>query len=184
MSYLPEWNQEVIGYATKYLARNAWRVHCLELDDMLQEAYILFMLIQNRYDYQSPSHFMAMWKRVLHNEVWWWATCHSPLTRGRSFAELPDKVAARIVDHRTSLDEQFEELKKQAPYSVRKLFEAADTKRRPRRKLRNGKRVSTADYLCKYAGVESKAPIGLRQLFESWLRRANIKMYEVVVDYK
>ncbi len=72
--YQPSFSDEVLGYAMNYLRRHEWRFRpVMDLDDALQEAYILFAKLSSRYEFVSASHFMAMFKWALHNEVWYWA---------------------------------------------------------------------------------------------------------------
>ena len=163
MPYEPEWTDEILGYTMKYLARHEWRVRPnMLVDDMLQEAYILFMRLVERYDFETPSHFMAMWKRSLHNEVWAWAHERSRLREER----VSEKVLNNIPEHHNTTAWESHEL--QASGYVRQLIQATRTRlRRPRRRRSDGTRLTTNEYLCRFAGISTKVP--LRRLFEMWL---------------
>ena len=164
--YDPKWNGEVVGYAVKYLANNAWRVtpeH--ELDDLFQESYLLFVRLQERYDFKTASHFMAMWKRCLVNMIGNMAavrTCRREVhLRGRW------KTMECRPDVSTEWDRHLDE----APEYVHRLVSEAEnrgTKRRCRfRRLSSGNRETTNEHLCRVANVPNEVP--LRRLFECWL---------------
>ncbi len=164
MAYEPNWADEVLGYAMRYLARQAWRVSPLmEIDDMLQESFVLFVKLIDRYEFESPSHFMAMWKRCLRNEVWMWANNRSKARQehmsDRLYRQLPAKRDNSMA---------WERHESTATGCVRKLIDATRSRiRRPRRRHADGRRLTTNEYLCRYAGVPSTVP--LRRLFDLWL---------------
>ncbi len=165
MPHDPQWTDEVLGYATKYLARHAWRVKPqMELDDMLQEAYILFMRLVERYDFATPSHFMAMWKRCLHNEVNNWAGRRTKMRH----EYVSDKMLNDLPDRGSDNDAAWDQYVSEASGCVGKLIAATKTRiRRPRRRRSDGTRLTTNEYLCRFAGVSPTVP--LRRLFEVWL---------------
>jgi hypothetical protein len=163
MSYQPEWSDEVLGWATKYLAKQVWRIRpMLELDDALQESYLLFLRLTERYDFESPQHFMAMWKRCLSNKVHGWAcertNMHQEHLSNKMLNDIPDRTNDALWEHHEA----------KATGYVRQLLRATRTRiRRPRRRHSDGTRLTTNEYLCRFAGISAKVP--LRRLFERWL---------------
>lgn len=71
LEYTPTWEGPVKQWATNFLRKNKWRcdpVH--ELDDLLQDAHIVFLKIKDRYpSVCAPQHFMALYKRALSNSI-------------------------------------------------------------------------------------------------------------------
>jgi len=169
MSYKPEFGDAVLAYAKKYLAKNAWRTRPeFELDDLLQEAYILFVRLVARYEFENPRHFMSMWKRALHNGVVNLARRRTrrgevSLEFGASIPARRDSLLAEI-DWNTDVAE--------APPLVKQLVSrvlgASGKGRKPSRtKLVGGGRETTNAFLCHRAGIRYDAR--LRPQFESWL---------------
>lgn len=169
MPYEPAWTDEVLGYATNFLAKHAWRVQpYLELDDLLQEAYLIFLQLVDRYDYRSPQHFMAMWKLALRNSMNDWSRQRSQRRQRYLTDEISAGLKAKDVDCQWD-EEKWEERVNAAPSAVQRLIGVvqAGTRRRPRRRSRDGHRLTTNQYLCRFAGVPEHTP--LRRLFERWL---------------
>jgi DNA-directed RNA polymerase specialized sigma24 family protein len=164
--YEPNWGDAILAYATKYLAKNAWRTSPLyELDDLLQEAYLLFVRLVERYEFVGPNHFMAMWKRSLHNLI---VNAAKFRTRRRE-QPLPENL--------TRLDRSFREvdwklLLEDAPPAVRQLVTSIEGHsaygRKPsHQKLAGGVRETTGAFLCRRAGLSYDGQF--RQQFENWL---------------
>ena len=163
LSFEPSFEGAVVGYAKNYLAKHVWRVQPLyELDDLLQEAFLLFVKLQDRYTFKSNKHFMGMWKRCLHN---WFVNLalHRTTRREESLVEdTPCSNVGKANDWYQHVSE--------APEPVKRLIDAVESrKRRPRRSKRTGNRETTNKYLCRIAGVKSTIP--LRTMFEKWLGR-------------
>jgi DNA-directed RNA polymerase specialized sigma24 family protein len=97
IDYTPDWEGAVLGYAVNYLSRHAWRVTPqMDLDDLLQEAYILFAELIERYDYENPRHFMGMWRRCLHN---WFVNLAQARTRHREVALRSDVMLSSTCNN-------------------------------------------------------------------------------------
>jgi hypothetical protein len=65
--YWPEWS-DVEGYAHAYARKHLWRVAIfMELDDLMQEAYLAFMETKARYAgaVDNPKWFMSLYKTAL-----------------------------------------------------------------------------------------------------------------------
>ena len=164
LSFEPSFEGAVVGYAKNYLIKNVWRVQPLyELDDLLQEAFLLFVGLQQRYTFKNDKHFMSMWKRCLHN---WFVNLALHRTRRRevAFTEEND-LCTSSVDKVAEWHQHVAE----APEPVKRLIDAVESrKRRPRRhSKRSGIRETTNTYLCRIAGVKSSVP--LRSMLMRWL---------------
>lgn len=169
MAYQPEWSDEVLGWATKYLAKQVWRIRPLmELDDALQEAYLLFIKLVERYDFTCPQHFMAMWKRCLTNQVHSWSSERTQMRQEHLSDKALNNIVSPAIFASRVIDTSWEQRISEATGYVRQLLEATTTRiRRPRRRRSDGTRLTTNEYLCRFAGVPDKIP--LRRLFECWL---------------
>jgi hypothetical protein len=162
--YTPEFGGKVYGYAVNFLSRNEWRVRPYwELDDLLQECYIFFVEWMLRYEYEDEVHFMSVWKMALSQALNDWS---SQANRRRCLQLDEDREEALKAKPLVST---WEERVESAPAAVRQLLEVVESKlrRRPRRIRPNGTRLSTNQYLCRYAGVPEETP--LRSMFETWL---------------
>jgi len=166
--YEPEWGDVMLKYAMKYLARNEWRVRPFyELDDLLQESYLLFLKLQQRYDFQNAKHFMAMWKICLRN---WLLDLAVIRTKRR---EVPLCTIDRVDDRpdRAAVDIEWEKRTATAPEPVRRLVEAVERGRGvPSLKFRRyhfGGREATNKHLCRIAGINPRVP--LRAVLDMWL---------------
>lgn len=75
LGWLPQWEGPVKGWARKFLLKNRWRCDpILELDDLLQDAYLQYLKVVNQYpSVREPAHFMALFQTTLRNEVNVWA---------------------------------------------------------------------------------------------------------------
>lgn len=63
--YVPEFKGPLEGWTVNHVARNYWRVASTqERDDVLQEAYVTFLKVRQRYalTVSEPKHFMALYK--------------------------------------------------------------------------------------------------------------------------
>lgn len=69
--YKPQYNGSIQGWAVRYSAANAWKVSAImELDDLLQESYMIFLKCKERYPaLEEAKHFMALYKRAFINHV-------------------------------------------------------------------------------------------------------------------
>jgi DNA-directed RNA polymerase specialized sigma24 family protein len=158
MGYQPEWTKEIETYTLKYLRLNEWRVRpFLELDDMLQEMYLVFLKASTR-EFQNPRHFRGYWKTCLHNRVNGWARQRTV----RGFVSPSGDEEVAVTDDCISWNHRVTN----AVGPVRRLLDAVGRKR-PKRRRPDGTRLTTNQYLCEYAGLPSDVP--LRELFEAWL---------------
>lgn len=66
-----QWKGSIEGWVVNYLSANAWRTQPEhDFDDLLQEAYILFMVCQERYTHVTEErHFFSLFRRALTNRV-------------------------------------------------------------------------------------------------------------------
>lgn len=91
--YLPTFEGPVQGYAANHIQANLWKVQPLyERDDMMQEAYLVFVRCAGKYPaLDTPQHFMSLFKMA-------W---------GRHIIDLAKKAsAARNCRSATMLDRE------------------------------------------------------------------------------
>jgi DNA-directed RNA polymerase specialized sigma24 family protein len=70
--FVPVWEGPIEQYAMKFALKSVWRVQPdADLDDIMQEARILFLRCSERYwpEVETPQHFMALFKMSLMNKV-------------------------------------------------------------------------------------------------------------------
>ena len=188
MCYNPEFGDTVFAYAKKYLLKHAWRTSPMyEIDDLLQEAFLLFAKLVDRYKFENPEHFMAMWKRVLHNMVVnialertrkpckslspgfirfgterqekWGYLCASEFLPSIDPEDKKSNEAFSAVDLKMQIAD--------APEKVRKLINRSMEKESYRRRKKSGERGTTGAFLCRRAGIGYDK--GFREQFENWL---------------
>jgi DNA-directed RNA polymerase specialized sigma24 family protein len=182
MCYNPEFGDTIFAYAKKYLLKNAWRTSPMyELDDLLQEAFLLFAKLVDRYKFETPEHFMAMWKRTLHNLVINIARerTRKPYVSLGCSQESSAKYSNDFCEHGGHFDPEDKkstdalvaiDLKMQiadAPEKVRQLINRSKEKAFYRRRKKSGERGTTGAFLCRRAGIEYDR--GFREQFENWL---------------
>lgn len=70
--FTPIWEGPIEGYATNYLSKNGWRAQGYSWEDLMQEAYLVFLECKERYSssgaeriVDTPQWFMALFKRCL-----------------------------------------------------------------------------------------------------------------------
>ncbi len=157
-----DWDRRIFGYARKYLARHVWRVgREMDLDDLLQDAYILFLKLQERYPDVSDRHFMALWKVSLRN---WMHNLAKRRTRRRE-----ESIGERDFSGTIESNLEWQEHRRIAPLPVKMLLWSVGTRKRdrPRMGCFIAGRETTNNYLCRMAGVPDSTP--LRDMFELWL---------------
>ena len=163
-----QWKGGIVGYAVNYLARNAWRVRGeMELDDMLQSAYLLFVKLQCRYPDASPQEFMGLWKASLRNWLNNMAFSAGAVARRRT---RTDGVEDAWEYDQGIADLEWRWQEEEAPPEVVKLLDAVADRKRSQKHLpvfESGKRETTNEFLCRLAKLPSSIP--LRAMFESWL---------------
>ena len=194
---------ELYGYAVRYLSRHVWRVRPeWELDDLLQESYLLLLRLQERYGDASPMRFMAIWKRSLRNWVNNLAgrrTAHREVALpciidGPSELDLNQgcRLQSRCERSRTMGYPKlvqaanchlpaWERHEQEAPGEVRQLLHQVHIgRKRPHRvERRTGRRLTTNEYLCRYAKVLPGIP--LRKMFNVWLEGFHTKIESEIV---
>jgi len=68
LRYRPVWSGAVSGYAVTYVKRNIWKLRGeYTFEDGLQEAYLVFLKLKQRYIVDNGAWFMALFKRSLSN---------------------------------------------------------------------------------------------------------------------
>jgi hypothetical protein len=67
----PEWEGAIKNWATSFIKKQQWRCDKIyEFEDLLQEAYVLFLKLAARYPrVVEPAHFMALFKTSLSNFI-------------------------------------------------------------------------------------------------------------------
>ena len=65
----PKWNDTPRQWAAKFIRRNQWRCDRIyEFDDLMQEAYLIFLKITQKYPRViEPHHFMGLYKMAVAN---------------------------------------------------------------------------------------------------------------------
>lgn len=71
LCWTPIWEGSVKGWAIKFIHTNKWRCDKIhEFDDLLQDAYLTFVKISEKYPRVSqPQHFMALFKSAVWNQM-------------------------------------------------------------------------------------------------------------------
>jgi len=69
--WVPQWHGDVETWASKFINANLWRCDkILSKEDLLQEAYIIFMKIFERYPRVSqPNHFISLFQTSFRNYI-------------------------------------------------------------------------------------------------------------------
>lgn len=69
--YLPRFKGPIEGWTVNYTHSQFWRIESLlEWEDVMQEAYIVFMRVSAKYPTtDTPQHFMALYKRAWANHI-------------------------------------------------------------------------------------------------------------------
>lgn len=69
--FTPKWNREYEGWTRKYLRAHRWRVEWMyDIDDLLQEAYLVFMHVSDVYPrVVDPPAFFALYRRAITNKI-------------------------------------------------------------------------------------------------------------------
>lgn len=119
--YKPKYNGPIQGWAVNYSAANAWKVSAImELDDLLQESYMIFLKCKARYPVlEEAKHFMALYKRAFTNHVTDLAELAS-----RSKDETDHDISVIHMTHcgETDNDGRLATLLRQAPREVQMVL--------------------------------------------------------------
>ncbi|MFA5262214.1 MAG: hypothetical protein WC378_00200 [Opitutaceae bacterium] len=159
----PEWDEAAYRYAIWYCRRQAWRVRReMDLDDLLQEAYVLFVSIRSRYPDVSEDNFLALWRSALHNRI-----VNIGGTRGAKCRRQTEPLESDPLIEEDEIEWRLHV--QDAPPEVRQLLDAVERRRwrLPRRNHADGRRETTNAYLCRLARLPAGTP--LRGMFEKWL---------------
>lgn len=63
MSYNPEFKGPIEGWVVNFLKTNYWRVAgSMPREDVMQEAYVVFLRVKRKYPKADAKHFMALFK--------------------------------------------------------------------------------------------------------------------------
>lgn len=175
------------AWLVRVAKKNYWRVaHHLELDDLLQDGFVVWHRVQQRYreEGRDHAHIINTFKRAYRNHL-------HDLSRARSKAPpelqlLDDELDADAyevhaprhrVEHLAPLEFGGQELAvalQQAPFRVRevlKLFndeQARESMRKPYRQRGDGSRETLNERLCRLAGFNA-ARVNLVDLLHSYL---------------
>ena len=174
MSFQPEWDDILHGYTVKYARQHVWRYKGrLELDDIVDEAFLVFCYCRDRYKYETGSHFMAIYKLALSQhtmdlgrKINRWEMSGGPSSQGDSEAVLegdddvePTSCFLDDYDHAAEVD-LILSLTDADPL-IQKLLVAAQGQihSRKRKRKRNGSRETENEALCRMAGVPAQTDL-------------------------
>jgi hypothetical protein len=166
---IPDWGtQSIVGYTQRYLLKNAWRARSeMDLDDLMQDAYLLYVKMQSRYGDDSPAIFMARWKRALYNRLYNHCSTGNAKGRRRTVSLRRQHNCGHVESG--YLEVEIREHRRRARAPIRCLFQELEL--RPQKQLRvpsDPRRLNK--YLCKLARLPDWMP--LYQLLESWVASA------------
>lgn len=101
--YQPRWSGVFEGWAKKWVRNHFWRVakHFQDQEDALQECAFLFYWARRKYAgrYDSPQHFMALYKTIVYRE---WIAFAADDRRLRVAEDYPEEL---MVTHELPLGE-------------------------------------------------------------------------------
>lgn len=71
LSWQPSWEGTAKSWAIGFISKNRWRCDRIhEFDDLLQDAYLTFLRICNKYPrVVGPAHFMTLYRMAMNNEM-------------------------------------------------------------------------------------------------------------------
>ena len=67
--FIPKWEGFVSSYSKSMVLKEYWRFKnsCYAVDDLMQEAYIVFLKCTQRYTISNTQHLLGIYKVMLHN---------------------------------------------------------------------------------------------------------------------
>ena len=69
-AWKPEWEGSVKAWTVKFAVANVWRVSpACDVDDLVQDGYVFFRMIEEVYPDAGPRNFMALYMRTFVNHV-------------------------------------------------------------------------------------------------------------------
>lgn len=69
-AWAPVWSDSIEIWSRKFIRRNLWRCDWLHsFEDLMQDAYMVFLYIGRSYPNVSPAQFMALYKRSMENKL-------------------------------------------------------------------------------------------------------------------
>ncbi len=159
LKFIPRFTGAIEGWATNYINKNYWRIEAQhDFDDLLQDAYLYFLICVNRYPYViEPAHFMALFKRCFINHINSLARQSSPIEAINILTLInPDNYGYLTV----LLNEAPEEIK----CLLRTIFDEkeASSFRAPCVRYKEGKknsrakRETTNEKFCRILGYDPK----------------------------
>lgn len=181
LDYYPTWEGAIEGYTINFVRSNLWRLDSnYERDDILQECYIKFLELVERYPrVVDPPHFMSLYKSAIRNHVFRLAErrparyeCSEASVssgnedEGRTVYEITADPKAnsqtQVVEIKMLLEQAPEPIKRLLPYLL------APSEERPvclRDDL--GRRETTNELWAHLAGVD--LTVDMRQMMNNWL---------------
>lgn len=123
--YKPAFKGPIEGWTVNYTKAQFWRVEAMmEWQDVMQEAYIVFMRVSAKYPVMdTPQHFMALYKRAWVNHV---TDLSNEATKLRALVgedpAEPDLGAVSMAIGDTDNDGVLGVKLRQAPDDVRKVL--------------------------------------------------------------
>lgn len=136
--YLPKWEGPIEKWAIQTALRNRWRVTPLyDLDDLIQEAIIVFLKCQAKYtSVTDPPHFMRLFQIALINRIT--TLANKRTKRGYGITEsLTDLTPAQARDSSGIAEVELEDLLESVQCGpIRELvIQLIKSEIKPRRKI-------------------------------------------------
>ena len=146
LGFEPEWNEDLVGWVISFAVRNEWRVAPVyDVDDLISEAYLVFVKCDERYLVTEPAHFATLFRRMFVNRV-----------HDIAWYQNEDcKAEVHHVEESLSFggDAEYKFLS-ELPDDIRRVVELlANPNHNEYRRYCGGRRETTNDFLCRLAGV-------------------------------
>lgn len=155
--HTPTWTNECEGWACNHVTRNAWKYETMTHDDLMNEAFLMFAYVRDKYETKTPAHFMSLFKLAVTQHL---LDLAARVTRGRMLTspeeaglEMEEFVLDRFDD---LADAELKMDMGEADSLLVLLLERSSTYRGSRkRRVREGKRETANDVLSRIAGVRA-----------------------------
>jgi len=168
MSYRPDWGEDAFRYAAAFFMKHAVRRlrPYYDVDDLLQDSYLLFVTLCDRYQFLNRNHFIHYWRKSLSRML----INMDIAIKKRPTCPLPSHD---IASRKSSSVEEID--LSDAPVGVKMLVRGALRGRswRRRKSSKHKVRQTTNEFLCRIAGIPPTIP--LRQIFDAWLAGDNFR---------
>ena len=164
LEWTPEWDL-VKSYTVSFIRKNKWKCDLiLDNEDLLQEAYIIYMKICESYpNVKTPQHFMSLYKRALGNyihDLYRYKLRKAEIHKEVSTDEMWEAITRRLIgyEHEGFLNALIAE----APEELKLILTAFENEeflndlKKPLRKRRKQKRKSYNQRICEYFDLDPK----------------------------